>query len=110
MIHMRGDMMKKPEIPPNICSGIAPHFQISSIWIFGSATRENFTEESDIDLVVDFKHETRTTLLTLALLQTDLEKAFGRKVDLITLKAIDDFMNPILKQEVLSTMVKIYGP
>ena len=39
----------------------------------------------------------RITLLTLASLQTDLEKALGRKVDLITRKVINYFMNPIIK-------------
>lgn len=80
------------------------------MWIFGSATRQDFAQGSDIDLVVEFKPGSQTTLLTLASLQTDLEKVFGRKGDLITRKAIDDYMNPILKQEILSTMVKIYGP
>ena len=101
--------MKTPKISSDICSKIIHQFQISSMWIFGSTIRDDFSDESDIDLVVEFDPEAQITLLTLASLQTDLEKAFGRKVDLITRKAIDDFMNPILKQEILSTMVKIYG-
>jgi predicted nucleotidyltransferase len=101
--------MNIPEIPSDIRSTIIPQFQISSLWIFGSAIREDYSGESDIDLVVEFMPGARATLLTLASLQTSLEKAFGRKVDLITRKAIDDFMNPILKQEILSTMVRIYG-
>jgi len=79
------------------------------MWIFGSVLREDYSDESDIDLVVEFMPRARTTLLTLVSLQTDLEKVLGRKVDLITRKAIDDFMNPIMKEDVLSTMVRIYG-
>lgn len=101
--------MKIPEIPSDIRSKIIPQYHISAMWIFGSAARDNFSDESDIDLVVEFEPDARVTLLTLASLQTELEKSFGRKVDLITRKAIDDFMNPILKQEVLSSMVKMYG-
>ena len=101
--------MKIPDISPDFHSKIISHYHISSIWIFGSATREDYSDESDIDLVVEFEPESRITLLTLASLQTELEKLFGRKVDLITRKAIDDFMNPVLKKEVLSTMVKMYG-
>jgi len=102
-------MMNFIDLPSEIRSHIIPHFQISSIWIFGSAIRDDYSETSDIDLVVDFNPGARITLLTLASLQTDLEKDLGRKVDLITWKAIDDFMNPIMRQEVLSTMVRIYG-
>jgi uncharacterized protein len=102
-------MMKITDLPSEIRSNIIPHFQISSMWIFGSAIRDDYSEKSDIDLVVEFMPGARITLLTLVSLQTDLEKVLGRKVDLITRKAIDDFMNPIMRQEVLSTMVRIYG-
>ena len=101
-------MMKIKDLPSEVRSNIIPHFQISSMWIFGSAIRDDYSEDSDIDLVVEFMPDARITLLTLASLQTDLERIFGRKVDLITRKAIDDFMNPIMRQEVLSTMVRIY--
>ncbi|PWR74189.1 nucleotidyltransferase family protein [Methanospirillum lacunae] len=102
-------MMKIKDLPSEVRSNIIPHFQISSMWIFGSAIRDDYSEDSDIDLVVEFMPDARITLLTLASLQTDLERIFGRKVDLITRKAIDDFMNPIMRQEILSTMVRIYG-
>ncbi|NLV27777.1 MAG: nucleotidyltransferase [Methanomicrobiales archaeon] len=102
-------MIKNSNLPTEIRSRIIPHFQISSMWIFGSVLREDYSDESDIDLVVEFMPRARTTLLTLVSLQTDLEKVLGRKVDLITRKAIDDFMNPIMKEDVLSTMVRIYG-
>lgn len=101
--------MNIPEIPSDIKTTIIPQFHISSLWIFGSAIREDYSEESDIDLIVEFKPDARITLLKLAALQTSLENSFGRKVDIITRKAIDDFMNPFLKQEILSTMVRIYG-
>ncbi len=101
--------MKIAQIPSDIRSKIIPQYRISAIWIFGSAVRDDFSDESDIDLVVEFEPDARITLRILASLQTELEKAFGRKVDLITRKAIDDFMNPILKQEILSSMVKMYG-
>ncbi|PWR73158.1 nucleotidyltransferase family protein [Methanospirillum stamsii] len=101
--------MKLSEIPSDIHSKIIPHYHITTIWIFGSAVRDDFSDESDIDMVVEFEPDAPITLLTLASLQSELEKSFGRKVDLITRKAIDDFMNPILKQEVLSSMVKMYG-
>lgn len=101
--------MKLSEIPSDIRSKIIPHYHITTIWIFGSAVRDDFSDESDIDMVVEFEPDAPITLLTLASLQSELEKSFGRKVDLITRKAIDDFMNPILKQEVLSSMVKMYG-
>jgi uncharacterized protein len=102
-------MITITDLPSEIQSNIIPHFQISSIWIFGSALRDDYSKDSDIDLVVEFKPGARITLLTLASLQTNLEKVLGRKVDLITRKAIDDFMNPIMRQEVLSTMVRVYG-
>lgn len=46
--------MNIPEIPSDIKTTIIPQFHISSLWIFGSAIREDYSEESDIDLIVEF--------------------------------------------------------
>lgn len=50
--------------------------------VFGSVSRGDDTENSDIDLLVDAK--TGTTLLDLGGLQEELQKLLGIKVDLLT--------------------------
>ena len=62
-----------------------PHLQsiypIGDIGLFGSRSRGDYDETSDIDLLVDIKGEMGLEFMQLA---DDLEVLFGEKVDLIT--------------------------
>ena len=66
--------------------------------IFGSYVRGENTEDSDI---VDLPRG--TGLFGLADLEIKLEKALGRKTDLVTYKSL----NPLLKDRILAEQVPI---
>ena len=55
---------------------------IRRVAFFGSIVRGEMTDESDIDILVEF--EGRKSLLDLAGLKLDLEDALERRVDLLT--------------------------
>ena len=55
---------------------------IARLSLFGSALRDEMTEESDIDLLVEYLPGATVTLLTLAGHEIDLGGLVGRKVDL----------------------------
>ena len=58
---------------------------IATLALFGSALRDDFHAASDIDLLVEFRPETRIGLIGVARLELDLSPFFGgRKVDLRT--------------------------
>lgn len=58
--------------------------------LFGSIVRGELTEESDIDLLVEFKG--RKSLLDLVGLKLDLEDTLRRKFDVLTYNSLkDDF-------------------
>ncbi len=65
---------------------LAQKFFVSSIGIFGSAVREDFSEKSsDIDLLVDFSKPVGIEFIDLA---EYIEKKLNRKVDLVSKNAI----------------------
>jgi predicted nucleotidyltransferase len=68
---------------------------------FGSIVRGEMTNESDIDILVEF--EGRKSLLDLAGLKLDLEDALERSVDLITYRSL----HPWLKDRILAEQVPI---
>ena len=69
--------------------------------LFGSVVRGEATEESDIDLLVEF--EGRKSLLDLAGLQLELQEALRKKVDVLTYKSL----HPLLKERILGEQVVI---
>lgn len=63
-------------------------FFVSSIGLFGSVVRDDFsTEKSDIDIIVDFSKPVGVEFIDLA---EYLETIFQRKVDLVSKKGIKD--------------------
>lgn len=63
-------------------------FFVSSIGLFGSVVRDDFSpEKSDIDIIVDFSKPIGVEFIDLA---EYLESIFKRKVDLVSKKGIKD--------------------
>ena len=73
---------------------------IKRLAIFGSALREDFGPESDIDVLVEFEPDRIPGLLGVASIELELSELFtGRKVDLRTLEDL----SPYFRQDVLAT-------
>jgi hypothetical protein len=57
---------------------------IRRLSIFGSALRDDFTPDSDVDVLVEFDHLRIPELIRLAGMEIELSEIIGRKVDLRT--------------------------
>ena len=64
---------------------------------FGSVVRGDEREDSDIDILIEFSGE--KTLLDLVELQQALEKALGRKVDLVTRRSVHAPLKDLIEKE-----------
>jgi predicted nucleotidyltransferase len=63
--------------------------------LFGSVVRGELTDESDIDVLVEFKG--KKSLLDLVGLKLELEEMLKRKVDVLTYNSL----HPLLKDRIL---------
>ena len=69
--------------------------------LFGSIVREEMTNESDIDLLVEFNG--KKSLLDLAGLKLELEEKLKCNVDVLTYNSL----HPLLKEQILTEQVEI---
>ena len=76
---------------------ICRHNDVSKLSLFGSVARGEGTEDSDIDLLVEFSK--RKSLLTLVAIERKFSTALGRKVDLLTEAAISPYLRDRIKQD-----------
>ena len=60
---------------------LAARYHLKFIGIFGSFTREDFREDSDIDILIDYNQPLGIEFIDLA---EELEKILNRKVDLVS--------------------------
>ncbi len=84
-------------------------WQVSEFALFGSVLREDFRPDSDVDVLVEFQPTASKGLSEWIAMQDELEALFGRKVDLVSKRAIQESHNWIRKRNILSTAQVIYG-
>ncbi len=84
----------------------AQDFGLKELFLFGSVLREDFNDNSDIDIMVAFKEGLHISYFDLCALSERLEGIFNRKVDLIEKNAL---VNPYRRQEILNTARRIYA-
>jgi len=91
-------------IPYEQLDDMSKQYRISRILVFGSALRQGFRPDSDVDLLVEFEPDASITLLDLAAIQRQLGQMLGRQIDLGT----PGSLSPYIREEVLRTAQVIY--
>lgn len=77
--------------------------------LFGSVLREDFGAESDVDVLVTFRDRQTPSLFEHMRLEKALSELFRRQVDLISMGAVSQSENELLRDEILETRRTIYA-
>jgi hypothetical protein len=83
-------------------------WKIRELAAFGSVLRGDFRSGSDVDLLVSFTPDAQVGLLEHATMQAELSELLGRKVDLVSRRAIERSANPIRRRAILDNAVPLY--
>ena len=85
---------------------LCQEYNVNKLYVFGSVFTDRFNEHSDIDLIVDFDKKKITDYFNNYFdFKYSLENVFGRKVDLLEEKPIQ---NKYLKQSIDNSKKLIY--
>ena len=103
--------MGKPNIalPKEKITDFCNKWHVREFSLFGSALREDFGKDSDVDVMVDFERGTGHSLFDLVSMKDELELIFGRDVDLMTRKDVEQSRNYIRRKAILESMEVIYA-
>jgi uncharacterized protein len=80
---------------------ITEEFSVKAIGLFGSVARNEQTDQSDIDLLVEFS--TPVGFVTFMRLENFLSERLGKKVDLVT----PDALKPVIRNDVLTEVIYV---
>lgn len=89
---MRGNIDNKEKL-----SEVCKKNDIIFLAIFGSFAKGDFTDDSDIDLLVRFSNP--KSLLELVRTERTLSEVLGRKIDLLTEASISPYLKDRIKKE-----------
>ncbi len=100
--------MVRVELPKDKIQEFCRRWRITELALFGSVLRDDFRPDSDVDVMVSFAPEARWSLLDLMEMQSELEAALGRKVDLVERCAIELSENYIRRRHILASVEPVY--
>ena len=81
---------------------------IRRLSLYGSVLRDDFRPDSDVDVLVTFAPDAGWGLLALERMERELTSMFGRKVDLVERRGIEQSPNYIRRKHVLNSLEPVY--
>ncbi|MBX2960157.1 MAG: nucleotidyltransferase family protein [Flavobacteriales bacterium] len=83
----------------NIIKKATSKFNPKMVAIFGSYARNEQTTSSDLDVLIDF--ESNINLLELIGLEQELSELLGIKVDLVTVKSVNEKLKSYINTDLI---------
>ena len=96
------------DLPRDRIAAFCRKWSITELALFGSVLREDFRPQSDVDVLVSFAPGASWGLLEHAAMQEELSEVLGRKVDLVSRRAIEASTNRIRREAILASTQAVY--
>ena len=90
-------------IPTRRLDEFCRRWKIAELRVFGSALRDDFRPDSDLDLLVKFRADADWSLVDHVATEEELAGILGRKVDLVSQRAIERSSNWIGRKAILES-------
>ena len=84
-------------------------WSIQRLELFGSALRDDFADDSDIDLLYSLRTDAGWSLFDHVHAEDELAELLGRKVELVSRRAIENSENWIRRKHILGTARVVYA-
>jgi predicted nucleotidyltransferase len=99
-------------VAPEAIAAFCRKWGIHELSLFGSALRDDFKSDSDVDLLVAFEDPRRDFgpwARDLFEMEEELKALFGREIDLVERSVVELSENYIRRREILRNPVPIYA-
>jgi len=96
-------------LPSDKIASFCRRWKALELAIFGSALREDFSPESDLDFLISFAPDADWGLLEHMQMQQELRDLLQRNVDLVSRRAIEQSQNWIRRKEILTTAQVLFS-
>jgi len=83
-------------------------WKVQRMWLFGSALRDDFGPESDVDVLVEFAPDVRWDLLDVVGAEQERNEIMGRPVDLVERQCVEQSQGWIRRCHILEDATTVY--
>lgn len=95
-------------IPSDEIASFCQRWQVVELALFGSAVRDDFGPDSDVDVLVRFAETATPDMFDLVNMEAELKKIFARDVDLLTRPGVESSVNYMRRHAILESAEVIY--
>lgn len=91
---------------------VAAKYKLNKVYLFGSYAREEATENSDVDILIDRTGSSIKSMFDMGGLYNDLRNSIGKDIDLITTQTLEQkstlSRTPQFAENLIAERIKIY--
>lgn len=108
-LQLSSKLQSRLGISPEQLAEFCQRWQVAELALFGSVLRDDFSADSDIDVLVLYQPTAKRGLFEKIRMQEELATLFHRDVDLVSKKAIEQSHNWLRRRNILDSAEVIYG-
>ena len=97
------------QLPKDRLTAFCERWGIAEVALFGSVLQDDFSADSDIDVLVRFRREATPSLFSLVRMEAELSQLMGRRVDLVEREAVEQSRNHIRRKAILESARVIHA-
>ncbi len=97
------------DVPKEKIEDFCRRWKVVDLALFGSVLREDFRPDSDVDVLVTFSSDSDWGFEHLLDMKEELEALFGRAVDLVEKRLVEESRNYLRRKHILSHMETLYA-
>lgn len=94
------------EIPTEQIASFCHKWKVRELSLFGSVLSQEFRDDSDVDILVEFESDAPWSLLDLVEMNQELHVIFGRPIDLVEKAGLK---NPFRRHAILNSREVVYA-
>jgi predicted nucleotidyltransferase len=103
------DLPFRIAIPLQDLAALCRKYNVEELAVFGSAVREDFRAESDVDFLVRFHNDDAGPwLANLTGFQQEIAAVLNRPVDVVDWKGVEQSSNPFRRTSILRDLKTLY--
>jgi predicted nucleotidyltransferase len=95
-------------VPPDRLADFCRRWKVAELALFGSILRDDFGPRSDIDVMVRFEATADWRYYHVSEMKEELERLFGRPVDLVERRVVEASENYIRRRQILDHALPVY--
>lgn len=99
-------MVSKPDISPTRIAEFCRRWHIAELSLFGSVLRDDFSDRSDVDVLVRYETGTFWDMVQFSAMLDEIESIVGRRVDLVEQHTLG---NPRRRDSILQSRRVLYA-